>query len=120
MAKSFGHLATKFNAIWVFAFVCVGLLAPVAMGQTVPIAPPNNVEQCLACHGPLGKPEDTSIPIIGGQYAEYLANALRAYQQGLRTGESAEIMTNVLQALPIDETSIKELADFFSSLRPRR
>ena len=120
MEKDFGHLAENLKVTWALAFVCVGLLAPVAMGQTVPIAPPNNVEQCLSCHGPLGKPEDPSFPIIGGQYAEYLVNALRAYQQGLRTGQNAEIMTSVLQGLQIDETAIQELAHFFSSLRPRR
>lgn len=120
MKKSFGQLATKINLTWVFIFLCLGLLAPAAEGQTVPIGPPNNVDQCLACHGPMGKPDDTSIPIIGGQYAEYLANALRAYQNGLRTGESAEIMINVLKGLQLDEASIKELAQFFSSLRPRR
>ena len=120
MEKTFGHLAIKFNLIWVLIFVCIGPVAPAANGQTMPIAPPNNVDQCLACHGPMGKPDDTSIPIIGGQYAEYLANALRAYQNGLRTGESAEIMSNVLQGLQLDEASIKELAQFFSSLRPRR
>jgi cytochrome c553 len=113
-------LAEKFNAIWVMIFLCLGMLAPVAMGQTQPIAPPNNVDRCLVCHGPMGKPEDTSIPIIGGQYADYLANALRAYQNGLRTGESAEIMASTLQDLKLDEASIKELANFFSSLRPRR
>ncbi|MCA3359645.1 MAG: hypothetical protein ING02_16760 [Roseomonas sp.] len=83
MRKAFGHLATKSNAILMMILLCLGLLAPVAMGQTQPIALPNTVEQCMACHDPMGKPEDTNFPIIGGQYAEYLANALRAYQNGL-------------------------------------
>jgi cytochrome c553 len=120
MAKAFGHMAARFNATWVLIFLGLGQLAPMAMGQTPPIAPPNNVDQCLACHGPMGKPDDTSIPIIGGQHADYLVNALRAYQNGLRTGANAEIMSNFLQELQLDEASIRELANFFSSLRPRR
>ncbi|MFN9096438.1 MAG: c-type cytochrome [Alphaproteobacteria bacterium] len=120
MEKAFGRLGVKFNATWVLIFLWLGLLSPGALGQAIPIAPPNNVGQCLACHGPMGKPDDTSVPIIGGQHADYLANALRAYQNGLRTGESAEIMSNFLRTLELDEASIKELANFFSSLRPRR
>jgi len=120
MIKTVVCWAIKSNVTWFLTFVSVGLLASMAMGQTAPIAPPNNVDQCLACHGPMGKPDDTSIPIIGGQYAEYLENALLAYRDGLRTGERAEIMSNFLQGLQLDEASIKELARFFSSLWPRR
>lgn len=120
MEKASGYLAATFNATWALIFLWLGLLSPGALGQTIPIVPPDIVDQCLACHGPMGKPDDTSIPIIGGQHADYLANALRAYQNGLRTGESAEIMSNFLRTLQLDEASIKELANFFSSLRPRR
>ena len=48
----------------------------------------SKVSQCIGCHGIAGYkasfPEVYSVPMIGGQSAKYLENALKAYQKGER------------------------------------
>ncbi len=41
-------------------------------------------QTCAGCHGTSGASPGDTIPIIGGQSAEYLAEALRDYQSGDR------------------------------------
>jgi cytochrome c553 len=46
------------------------------------------VEMCIGCHGIPGYkatfPEVFPVPMIGGQSAKYIENALKAYQKGDR------------------------------------
>lgn len=46
------------------------------------------VSMCIGCHGIPGYkatfPEVFSVPMIGGQSAKYIENALKAYQKGER------------------------------------
>lgn len=46
------------------------------------------VEMCIGCHGIPGYkatfPEVFQVPMIGGQPAKYIENALKAYQKGDR------------------------------------
>ncbi|CUI09655.1 cytochrome c [Massilia sp. P8910] len=46
------------------------------------------VEQCIGCHGIAGYkatfPEVYPVPMIGGQSAKYIENALNAYKKGER------------------------------------
>lgn len=46
------------------------------------------VEMCVGCHGIPGYkatfPEVFQVPVIGGQAAKYIENALKAYQKGDR------------------------------------
>lgn len=48
----------------------------------------NKVSMCIGCHGIPGYkttfPENYQVPMIGGQSAKYIENALRAYQKGER------------------------------------
>ena len=48
----------------------------------------NKVSMCIGCHGIPGYkasyPEVYQVPMLGGQSAKYLENALRAYQKGER------------------------------------
>jgi cytochrome c553 len=68
--------------------------------------------QCAACHGKDGKtPVDPSYPKLAGQYADYLAQALRAYQNGDRKNP---IMAGI--AKPLSRQDIDNLAAHFSSL----
>lgn len=85
-----------------------------AGGGTAPAA----ADQCLSCHGPFGRPDNLEFPIIGGQNQAYLAAALRAYRDGKRTGEQAEMMISVVKEL--DDGTLDELAAFFSTLRSLR
>ena len=68
--------------------------------------------QCAACHGKDGKtPLDPSYPKLAGQYADYLAQALRAYQTGDRQNA---IMVGI--AKPLSRQDIDNLAAYFESL----
>jgi cytochrome c553 len=46
------------------------------------------VEMCIGCHGIPGYkasfPEIYQVPMLGGQSAKYIENALKAYQKGER------------------------------------
>lgn len=80
--------------------------ADAAAGQKIADA------QCAACHGKDGKtPVDPSYPKLAGQYADYLSNALLAYQNGERKNA---IMAGI--AKPLSRKDIENLAAYFSSL----
>ncbi|MBL4906816.1 MAG: hypothetical protein JKX94_05130 [Sneathiella sp.] len=67
--------------------------------------------QCLSCHGADGKPELADVPIIAGQQPVYLANALRHYQSGKRTGGQALVMRELVKDLT--NKDIEVLAKWF-------
>ena len=56
--------------------------------------------QCGACHGDAGLPKDSTVPIIWGQKAEYLAKQLKDY----RSGElDNQIMSSMAEAVAFAE-----------------
>ena len=66
---------------------------------------------CAACHGAGGgAPISPQYPILAGQYADYLAAALRQYQSGERNNA---IMVGL--AAPLSEQDIDDLAAYFAS-----
>lgn len=68
-------------------------------------------QSCIDCHGPDGnEPLDPTYPRIGGQYADYLAHALRAYKLGERTNP---IMA--AQVATLSEQDILDLAAWFAA-----
>ena len=71
--------------------------------------------QCASCHGGDGRQGAMpQYPKIGGQNAEYLAIALKAYRDGRRLGTYASIMTEV--AKPLTDADIANLAAYVESL----
>src|SRR5271165_917475 len=65
--------------------------------------------QCASCHGSDGRSTVVpQYPKIGGQSAEYLVNALKAYRDGRRQGTYAAIMAEV--AKPLSDADIGNLA----------
>ncbi len=66
---------------------------------------------CAACHGENGaKPSAPNYPILAGQYADYLAHALREYRSGKRK--------NVImgaQAANLSDEDIEALAAYFAA-----
>jgi cytochrome c553 len=70
------------------------------------------LQSCFACHGENGdKPLLPDYPIIAGQYADYLAQALRSYRNGRR---QHPIMTAQVTALGLTDADIEGLAEYFS------
>lgn len=85
---------------------CGAQAADLAAGQKI-------VEtQCAACHGKDAKtPIDPSYPKLAGQYADYLSQALRAYQTGDRKNP---IMAGI--AKPLSRADIDNLSSYLASL----
>jgi cytochrome c553 len=71
--------------------------------------------QCASCHGADGRSTVMpQYPKIGGQTAEYVVNALKAYRDGRWLGTYAAIMAAV--AKPLSDADIANLAAYVESL----
>lgn len=72
----------------------------------------DKVAACAACHGENGaKPIMPEYPIIGGQHADYISTALRAYRDGRRNNA---IMAAQITALQLSDAEIDRLGEHFS------
>ena len=68
-------------------------------------------QSCIDCHGADGTaPIDPSYPVIGGQYADYLAHALQGYRSGDRDNA---LMAS--QARSLSDQQIADLSAYFGS-----
>ncbi len=68
-------------------------------------------QSCVDCHGVNGNaPIDPTYPLLGGQYADYLAHALQAYRGGER--ENA-LMSS--QAATLTDQQIADLSVWFGT-----
>jgi cytochrome c553 len=94
------------------------LVPPGASAEPVG-TPPVKAEPCAACHGRNGGGTTDDYPNLGGQHADYLAQALNDYRLGKRKNP---IMQPFAQQLSQDD--IHSLAKFFSAQKglvtPRR
>ena len=68
---------------------------------------------CAACHGENGdKPLAPDYPILAGQYADYLEQALNAYATGKR---DHPIMSMQIEILELTASDMKALAEHFAA-----
>lgn len=68
-------------------------------------------QSCIDCHGADGNaPIDSTYPVIGGQYSDYLAHALESYRDGSRD----HVMMS-MQAKDLTDQQIANLAAYFGS-----
>jgi cytochrome c553 len=74
------------------------------------------VQACNACHGPDGVGVARAAPYLAGQSAEYLASALKSFQQGTRKNDAGQLMRSVAQRL--DDADIAAVSGYFASLTP--
>ncbi|WP_336083373.1 c-type cytochrome [Thalassospira sp. CH_XMU1448-2] len=72
---------------------------------------PVAASQCLSCHGTNGNPALKDVPILLGQQPLYLENAIRAYQEGRRTGGQALVMHEIVKDL--SDADVKAIATWF-------
>ncbi|CAG1011530.1 cytochrome subunit of sulfide dehydrogenase [Burkholderiales bacterium] len=81
---------------------------------------------CIGCHGPAGAgnaawgktlaaPPAVLAPAIGGQQAPYLAKQLKAYRDGTRKNDAAQVMRNI--AASLNDQEIAALADYIAALK---
>ena len=68
---------------------------------------------CSGCHGIVGTqtafPEVYKVPKIGGQNADYLVAALKAYRNGDRYNETMKALASALK-----ETELADLAAYYA------
>jgi cytochrome c553 len=81
------------------------LLPAVAWAQSIE----EKAQICGACHGENGVPQQTTMPVIWGQYQGYLYLQLRDYKSGTRKND---IMSPLAQTLERDD--MMALALYFS------
>lgn len=86
-----------------FSLTACATAADVARGEA--LAKKYN---CASCHGAdFNKPIDPSYPKLGGQHADYLTHALRAYKRG--AGANGRV--NAIMALQVQPLSNQDMAD---------
>ncbi len=99
-----------------FAFLALAGIAQFAAaadttGNTKTAA--NKVENCIGCHGIPGSrtsfPEVYQVPMLGGQSAKYIENALNAYKKGERKHPS---MRGIAAAL--SDQDIADVAAYYA------
>jgi cytochrome c553 len=88
--------------------------APIKPGTAVVGKAPAQVATCVACHGGNGtgaeQPITPTPPILAGQHADYLEQALTAYRSGRRKNAVMDSMAQMLKT----EHDIKAAAAFFA------
>ena len=99
-------------ALWAAARPAAAQSAPDALA-----AGREKFVQCASCHGADGRSTVVpQYPKIGGQTAEYVVNALKAYRDGRRLGTYAAMMSAVAKQL--SDADIANLAVYVESLDP--
>ena len=88
---------------------------PVKPGGAAVGAAPKQATACTACHGTTGLGVDAPLtpkpPVLAGQHADYLEQALFAYRNGRRQNV---VMNGMAKLLTTDE-DVKTAAEYFAS-----
>lgn len=99
--------------------VSLGLL----LGGSTALAQSGNPElgkakatTCFACHGSNGHSKVAMYPVLAGQKAEDLFVKMKAYKNGTIKSANAPLMKPWME--PLSEQEMKDLAAFFSSVKP--
>ncbi|CAB3759245.1 c-type cytochrome [Paraburkholderia humisilvae] len=72
------------------------------------------VPACASCHGPTGQGIPSQYPRLSGQWAEYTAAQLTAFQQGPGARNNSDVMHAIVQRL--SDSEIKAVADYIAGL----
>jgi cytochrome c553 len=94
------------------AALCVSPLALAVEGNAE--AAKDKVAMCIGCHGIPGYqtvfPKTYKVPLIGGQYPEYIVAALQAYKSGDRKHPS---MSGI--AASLTEQDMADIAAYYAA-----
>ena len=75
----------------------------------------SGVPACQGCHGPAGAGIPAQYPRLAGQYADYIAAQLKAFQDGARANDPNGMMRAV--AARMSEREIRAVAEYAAGLR---
>ena len=103
----------NYTTMTLCASVLLALAAP-AQAAGDPKAGQLKTSMCAGCHGIPGwrtaYPSVYSVPLLGGQHADYLVAALKAYKSGERTHPS---MSGI--AASLSDQDMEDLAAYYAS-----
>ena len=109
-AKKEGMLMkVKFVRNWLFGFALVTGIAVIQDSHSLASEGFRLSQTCAGCHGTAGASPGNTIPIIGGQNAAYLADAMAAYKSGER---EFYVMNFIARAF--SDTQIALISQWFS------
>ncbi len=77
--------------------------------------PSKGVPACAACHGPAGAGMPAQYPRLSGQFAQYTEAQMKAFRDGVRANDPAQMMRAI--ALKMTDPEIKAVADYAAGLR---
>lgn len=77
--------------------------------------PAKGVPACAGCHGPAGAGLPAQYPRLGGQFADYTEAQLKAFRDGVRKNDPAQMMQTI--ALKMTDPEMKAVADYAAGLR---
>lgn len=77
--------------------------------------PAKGVPACAACHGPAGAGMPAQYPRLSGQFAKYTFAQLKAFRDGERGNDPAEMMRTI--ALKMTDKEMQAVADYAAGLR---
>ncbi len=99
----------KLSTILVFSLLSsVGFAGDITLGKT-------KSETCLGCHAIPGYNNvypTYKVPKLAGQHAEYIASALKAYQNKERDHKTMHA-----NAMALSDKDIQDIAKYFESLK---
>lgn len=73
------------------------------------------VPACAGCHGPTGAGIPAQFPRLGGQWADYTKEQLKAFRTDARKNDPASVMRTIAKRLSDDD--IDAVADYISGLK---
>lgn len=89
--------------------VLIALLGGLSFAASAQTTAPEKAATCVACHGEGGaKPIAPTYPVLAGQYASYLVQALKEYRSGARKNP-----VMMPQASALTDADIEALAQYF-------
>lgn len=95
------------------ALAAAALLFLLAVGQGALAQQPQQLNLCVACHGPQGNSSNPQIPSLAGQPRIFMENQLVLIREGLR---DIPPMKGVLNGLT--DTDLTVLASYFAAQTP--
>jgi cytochrome c553 len=98
-AKTLMKLVLCLFSMTVFGAASAALAADLKAGEAKVKA------VCQACHGTDGNSQNADYPKLGGQYADYLAKALRDYKSGARKNPIMGAFAGTLSTADIENVA---------------
>ena len=100
-------------ALSLAAFTCIASAEQAAAPAANGLSFDDKLKACGACHGENGdKPLAPDYPVLAGQHADYLVQALKHYRDGRR---SHPIMSMQVKALGLTDEDMLKLGQHFAA-----